>query len=274
VLSDIERRRLNQAAPAQLLDATVLDPALNSGGWLRVELDSARGVAHECPWQPRVDLDVAPGDAAAVLESDGGHFWVVEWWSQSGAVPRELATGRTTDWFTGAAAPSVLLGGEGDFYLQSSGAYFEKVGAAWVLRGNLTGPAGPVGPAGPLGPTGAIGSTGPTGPTGPAGAVGATGAVGPTGATGASGPTGATGPQGTVGPAGPTGPQGIQGIQGPSGASTFVSGDVPPTASDGIDGSIYLDRVAHRFWGPKAAGAWPGTPFGKLIPIDPTWGDL
>ena len=173
-----------------------------------------------------------------------------------------------------------------------------------------TGPAGPAGPAGPTGPqgpkgdTGATGSTGspgatgapgatgptgpagvpgdtgpagPTGPTGPAGATGAQGAPGPKGDTGAQGPiglTGPTGPAGATGPQGPKGDTGATGPTGPSGASTFVAGTGAPTAGVGVDGAIYLDLATGRFYGPKAAGAWPATPLGRLMPTDPTWNQV
>jgi hypothetical protein len=124
----------------------------------------------------------------------------------------------------------------------------------WVLGtvtatagGGAIGPPGPEGPAGPRGPAGPTGQTGPAGPTGP---------------------PGATGPQGPQGPAGATGPA------GPSGASTFVSGTGAPTAGTGVDGSIYLDTATGRMYGPKAAGAWPSTAFGRLMPLAPTYAQL
>jgi len=107
--------------------------------------------------------------------------------------------------------------------------------------------------------------------TGAQGAAGATGAQGATGATGATGPQGNTGPQGPKGDTGATGPQGPQ---GPSGASTFLSGTGAPTAGTGVDGSIYLDTASLRVWGPKAAGAWPAQPFGRLDKLNPTYADV
>jgi len=173
------------------------------------------------------------------------------------------------------------------------------------------GPQGPTGATGSQGPTGATGSQGPQGATGAAGLVwkgvwaaatayavndavtyagsswrrkvagtsaGAPdtdaanwellaqkGDVGATGAQGAQGPQGATGPQG---------PQGPQGIQGPSGASTFVAGSGAPTAAVGVDGAIYLDTASGRMWGPKAAGAWPATAFGRVMPLSPTYAQV
>jgi hypothetical protein len=127
----------------------------------------------------------------------------------------------------------------------------------WVL--GAPAPAATAGPPGPQGPAGPTGSTGPAGPTGP---------QGPAGATGSTGAAGAAGPQG------PKGDTGAVGSQGPSGASTFVSGSGAPTGAVGVDGSIYLDTATGRMWGPKAAGAWPGAAFGRLLPLAPTYAQL
>ena len=45
--------------------------------------------------------------------------------------------------------------------------------------------------------------------------------------------------------------------------STPASG--APGAGVGVDGGIYLDYASGRMYGPKAAGAWPGTPIGRLV---------
>lgn len=94
----------------------------------------------------------------------------------------------------------------------------------------------------------------------------ALGAVG--GISGGTGPPGPTGPTGPAGPAGPTGPA------GPSGATTFVSGSGAPGAGTGSDGAIYLDTASGRLWGPKASGAWPGSAFGRIVPLAPTYAQL
>jgi hypothetical protein len=112
------------------------------------------------------------------------------------------------------------------------------------------------------GATGPVGPTGPTGPAGPAGPTGGTGPAGPAGTTGATGP------------AGPAGPTGATGPQGASGAASFVSGTGAPTAGVGVDGSIYLDTTTGRMWGPKTAGAWPSTAFGRLLPLAPTYAQI
>lgn len=49
------------------------------------------------------------------------------------------------------------------------GDVYEKVGGAWVLRGNVQGPPGEDGEPGADGAPGATGATGATGPPGPAG---------------------------------------------------------------------------------------------------------
>lgn len=49
-------------------------------------------------------------------------------------------------------------------------------------------------------------------------------------------------------------------------ASSFVSGSGAPTVAVGATGAIYLDTTSHRLYGPKAAGAWPSTPLGVLVP--------
>jgi hypothetical protein len=64
------------------------------------------------------------------------------------------------------------------------------------------------------------------------------------------------------------------GGQGSSSALTFVSGSGAPSASVGVDGSIYLDTASGRMWGPKATGAWPGSAFGRLVPLNPTYAQL
>lgn len=118
------------------------------------------------------------------------------------------------------------------------------------------GVVGPPGPAGPQGATGVQGAKGDTGTQGPQGS---------TGPQGAQGDTGAQGPQGVQGVQGPQGPQGNVGPQGPSGASTFMAGTGAPSAAVGVDGAMYLDVSNGRFYGPKAAGAWPPTPIGILM---------
>jgi len=76
---------------------------------------------------------------------------------------------------------------------------------------------------------------------------------------------------GPTGPPGPTGPQGPPGPTGASGTSSFVCGAGDPTAAVGVDGGVYMDTSNGHFWGPKASGAWPSSPMGRLMPLAPTW---
>lgn len=128
--------------------------------------------------------------------------------------------------------------------------------------GGGTGTVGPPGPAGPPGPTGPKGDPGVAGTQGPAGAQGPKGDKGDTGSAGAPGATGAQGPKGDTGA---QGAQGIQGPTGPSGATTFLPLNHNPAAADGVDGAIALNYTNGLLWGPKAAGAWPATPLGRLV---------
>lgn len=103
-------------------------------------------------------------------------------------------------------------------------------------------------------------------------ALGAVGGV--ASGAGPPGPAGPTGPAGAAGAPGATGPQGPKGDTGPSGAATFLSGAGAPTSGVGVDGSIYLDTASLRLWGPKAAGVWPSTALGRLMPLTPTYTDV
>jgi hypothetical protein len=58
------------------------------------------------------------------------------------------------------------------------------------------------------------------------------------------------------------------------GAPTFIAKPGPPAASDGTDGAVYLDLTSLRFWGPKAAGAWPAAAFARVMPLDPTYAQI
>jgi hypothetical protein len=150
---------------------------------------------------------------------------------------------------------------EDDAYWVDERTTFQRVrvavrrSGAWVLGGNLLGPAGEMGPQGPAGlglgdpndfpdPNsvsspllaildgtdlyllqdvgGNLSYAGPISLIGPQGLTGATGPQGPAGATGAAGPQGPQGPQGPIGltgPAGPVGPAGPPGAGGGGGGS-------------------------------------------------------
>ena len=106
----------------------------------------------------------------------------------AGATGANGLDGRTV--LSGSANPAAGVGGNGDFYLNTTtnALWGPKAAGAWPAAGvSLVGPAGV---AGATGPAGAKGDTGLTG------AVGAKGDTGPTGATGAAGPKGDTGAAG------------------------------------------------------------------------------
>jgi len=67
---------------------------------------------------------------------------------------------------------------------------------------------------------------------------------------------------------------GVSGGGGTPPPVTFVSGTGPPSGTVGDNGAVYLDRTSLRFYGPKAAGAWPGTAFARLMPLQPTYAQL
>src|SRR5690242_15981664 len=51
---------------------------------------------------------------------------------------------------------------------------------------------------------------------------------------------------------GPQGPQGEQGF-------SLLSGDGPPSPSDGVEGDFWIDRLADTIYGPKIGASW-GSP--------------
>jgi hypothetical protein len=60
-------------------------------------------------------------------------------------------------------------------------------------------------------------------------------------------------------------PLAVPGREGRPGA-TIITGTLPPVPADGKDGDFFIeDRTGaargRRMWGPKAGGAWPGTPW-------------
>ena len=72
------------------------------------------------------------------------------------------------------------------------------------------------------------------------------------------------GPAGTTGPAGADGAVGDAGATGATGAAgadgrTILNGSAAPTSGDGVSGDFWLDTITTTIYGPKAAGAWPGT---------------
>jgi uridylate kinase len=81
-LAELGAKRARRDLPAMGMEATVLSPALTDDGFLRVQVDSQKGTARECPWTPHPDEEPLPGAAALVIESDQGNLWCVAWWSQ------------------------------------------------------------------------------------------------------------------------------------------------------------------------------------------------
>ena len=59
----------------------------------------------------------------------------------------------------------------------------------------------------------------------------------------------------------------------PGGAGDLITGTGAPTAGLGSDGAMYLDTASGRFYGPKAAGAWPAATH-RLVPLIPTYAQL
>src|SRR5262245_3530576 len=107
-LSTASRKQMEQRAPAQLLEGTVLAPPLNSEGFLRIEVDGQPGVVQTCPW-PYSGIDALPGDAVAVEVSDGGNYWA-HWWPQNGQTPSGGGGGTLLSgewkWTTSATNPA------------------------------------------------------------------------------------------------------------------------------------------------------------------------
>lgn len=85
-LTHIDKTRIGQQLPSVLLEAVVLDPVTDADGWLRVEAAGQPGAVKLCPWMPRLDMAVMPGDAVLIVESDQGNYWCVQWWPQNGQV--------------------------------------------------------------------------------------------------------------------------------------------------------------------------------------------
>ncbi len=177
--------------------------------------------------------------------------------------------------YGGSVVPPAAIGSNGDYYLDTAtGQLFgPKANGAWPTVGiALTGPAGPVGLPG------ATGATGASGANGAAGASLLSGMVVPANTLGNDGDfylnlssNSITGPkaQGAwpvtsvslMGPMGATGAAGANGATGATGAAgnSLLSGNGAPNAAFGSDGDYYIDTVSLTLFGPKAAGAWPGT---------------
>jgi hypothetical protein len=57
-------------------------------------------------------------------------------------------------------------------------------------------------------------------------------------------------------------------------ASSLSSGTGPPDDSVGVDGGFYLDEATLRLYGPKGIGGWPDVALGRLLQLQPTYGQL
>jgi hypothetical protein len=56
--------------------------------------------------------------------------------------------------------------------------------------------------------------------------------------------------------------------------NAFMSGAGAPTSGTGINGAVYLDTTTGRMYGPKTAGAWPSSAFGRLLIPGNTYADV
>jgi hypothetical protein len=171
---------------------------------------------------------------------------------------------------SGSGAPSNVIGANGDFYIDTAASllYGPKTAGAWPATGvSLVGPAGAIGPAGAAG-AGVLSGSGA-----PNNAIGANGdfyidtaasvlygpkAAGAWPATGVS----LVGPTGSIGPSGPAGATGATG-------AGVLSGSGAPSSAIGANGDFYIDTAASVLYGPKAAGAWPGTGVSLVGPAGP-----
>jgi len=57
----------------------------------------------------------------------------------------------------------------------------------------------------------------------------------------------------------------------------LISGSGAPSSGTGLDGQLYLNTATSDLWGPKASGAWPGSPLGRLMPPSTSttsWGQV
>jgi len=61
---------------------------------------------------------------------------------------------------------------------------------------------------------------------------------------------------------------------GAASAAVVLLGTGAPGAALGVDGQGYLDYASGRVYGPKAAGAWPASPFARLVTDAMTYDQL
>lgn len=240
-LSDIARQRVAASEPQnQPMDGTVADPPVSDDGWLRVSLDEHPETVVECPWVRRADVDPYPGDAALVVESDGGEYWCAAWWPQSGQTPR-----RPSSIWSGPGDPGPEDGEDGDFWINTAthtlfGPKSSGVWPAGVSMVGPQGPTGPTGPTGPQGPPGADGLTWYTGTANPNTSIPGTGVVGDHYFRYSNGEVWAK-----TGPTTWTFVVSLIGPQGPPGADSIVpaGSTLPASPVEGEQFDLWVDSV-------------------------------
>jgi hypothetical protein len=136
--------------------------------------------------------------------------------------PQGIAGANGKSILNGTINPSVSIGSDGDFYINTSTnvLFGPKLNGSWNNGISLRGPQG---------------------------------------LQGAQGPQGLTGTQGIQGPQGLTGAQGIQGPQGLAGIDgrTILNGRSDPANNIGSNGDFYINTSTSYFFGPKSNGSWP-----------------
>lgn len=150
----------------------------------------------------------------------------------TGAAGANGTNGNTV--LNGTITPTVGVGVNGDFYINTSTKtiFGPKAAGAWPVTG--TSLVGATGPSGIQGIQGVAGATGPIGLTGPAGP---TGTQGTQGIQGVAGATGATGPQGAAGSNASITMGAISGTSTANGA-TLTSGVLSLTPADATNGGV------------------------------------
>jgi hypothetical protein len=193
-----------------------------------------------------------------------------------GAGAITINTGSGNVLLNGTSLPSDAFGNDGDFYLRTTTSciYGPKAGGAWPASCTSL-----IGPQGPAGATGNTGATGPAGSNGTNGSSVLNGTGAPASGTGANGDfylrtdtTCLYGPKSGGAWAGCTtlvGPQGATGTAGTNG-NTVLNGTGVPGAGLGANGDYYLRNDTSCIYGPKAAGAWPGSCTSLIGPQGPS----
>jgi len=165
--------------------------------------------------------------------------------SQSNPAP----TAKYGAFYSGVGVPSGVLGGAGDYYIDTltNKFYGPKTDSGWGSAIIISqGAQGPVGSTGATGPQGIQGNPGPIGPKGDKGDTGDRGIQGPKGDVGAAGATGPVGPQG------PKGEQGVKGDTGAAGIGINVKGQVVNftqlPSSNLLTGDAYVAADTTSLW--------------------------